>query len=52
MRGSISHLQADSWLEFNTRLADEFDHGFSYFVSYAEVKLAPMDAIWLFSVLT
>ena len=33
-------------------VADEFSYGFSYFVWYVEVKMAPMDVIWLFSVLT
>ena len=27
------------------QLADEFDHGFSYFVGYVEVKMVQMDAI-------
>ena len=30
----------------------EFGHGFSYFVWYVEVKMSPMDAIWLFSLRT
>ena len=46
--GFISPWQADSQLWFTTWLADVFGHGFSYFVWYVEVKMAPMDAIWLF----
>ena len=30
------------------RLADKFGHEFSCFVRYVEVKMAPMDVIWLF----
>ena len=45
--GCISPWQADSWLYFTTRLADEFGHGFNCFVWYVEVKMTPMDAIWL-----
>ena len=29
-----------------------FGHGFSYFVCYVEVKMAPIDAIWLVLVKT
>ena len=29
------------------QLTDEFGHGFSCFVWYVEVNMAPMDAIWL-----
>ena len=49
---SISHWQADSWLLFTTRLADEFGHQFSCFVWYVEVKMAPIDVIWLVFVKT
>ena len=42
--------QADSWLWFTTQLADEFGNGFSYFVLHVEVKMAPVDAFWLFTV--
>ena len=45
--GYISPWQADSRLYFTTRLADEFGYGFSCFVWYVMVKMAPMDAIWL-----
>ena len=50
--GCISPWQADSWLLFTTQLADEFSHGFNYFVWYVEVKMTPMDAIWLVLVKT
>ena len=47
--GSILPCQADSQLWFTTRLADEFGHRFSCFVWHVEVKIAPMEVIWLFS---
>ena len=50
--GLIFPWQAYSQLWFTTRLADEFGHGFSYFVWYVEVKMASVDAIWLFLVKT
>ena len=46
--GPIFPRQADSWLWFTKRLADEFVHGFSCFVWHVEVKMAPMEVIWLF----
>ena len=36
--------------QYTTQLADEFSHGFSCFVRFMEVKMASLDAIWLFSV--
>ena len=42
--------QADSLLWFITWLADEFGHGFSCFMWYVKVKMAPMEVIWLFLV--
>ena len=51
VNGSISSGQEDSWLWFISSLADEFSYGFSCFVWYADLKMAPMDTIWLFSVL-
>ena len=50
--GPIFPWQADSRLWFTTRLADKFGHGFSYFVWHLEVKMAPMEVIWLFLVKT
>ena len=42
---------ASSQLAINyTRLAGEVGHGFSCFVYFVEPKIAPTDAIWLFSV--
>ena len=35
-----------------TRLVDEFDHGFSCFMWHVEVKMAPMEVIFLFLVKT
>ena len=35
-----------------TQLASEVGHGFSCFVCYVEHKIAPTDAIWLFSLYT
>ena len=32
---------------FTMQLADEFSHGFSCFVWYVEVKMVPMNVIWL-----
>ena len=46
--GSIFPLQADRQLQIITRLADEFVHWFSCFVWHVEVKMAPMEVIWLF----
>ena len=48
----IFSWQADSWLWFTTRLADEFGHGLNCFVWHMEVKMAPMEVIWLFLVKT
>ena len=48
--GPIFPWQADNWLWITTRLADEFGHGFSCFVWHVEVKIAPMEVIWLFLV--
>ena len=32
-------------------MADEFGYGFNCFVLFVEVKMTPMDAIWLFALL-
>ena len=50
--GPIFPWQAESRLWFTTQLADAFGHGFSYFVWHLEVKMAPMEVIWLFLVKT
>ena len=42
--------KADIRLWITTRLADEFGHLFSCFVWHVEVKMAPMEIIWLFLV--
>ena len=47
--GPILPWQVDSRLWITTWLADKFFHEFSCFVWYLDVKMAPMEAIWLFS---
>ena len=37
---------------FTTELADEFGHRFNCSVRYVQVKMIPMDAIWLVIVKT
>ena len=43
---------SDNQLRITTWLADKFSHGFSCFVWYVEVLMAPMEVIWLFVVNT
>ena len=49
LNGSISPGQAASWLYITTLLAGMVGHGFNYFLCYLELKIAPTDAIQLFS---
>ena len=46
----IYHWQADSQLWVTTQLVDGFVYEFSCFAWHVEVKIAPMEAIWLFLV--
>ena len=48
LNGPIFPWKTDSWLWITTRLGDEFGHGFSCFVWHVEVKMVPMEVIWLF----
>ena len=50
LNGPIFPWQTDSWLWITTRLADEFVHGFTCFVWHVEVKMGPIEVIWLFLV--
>ena len=46
------HKQTASCNSPHMQPADEFSHGFSCLVWYVEVKVVPIDVIWLFLVKT